>query len=121
MSSSELSSGPHVAPAASGVAAEKSSTISSSELTSGAERAGARAARAAAAAERVSMLWLDMGVAAGELCRRGGRDRAKRRQDSVRQGQAVTPSLAMAHCLREPVTACKMQASITPFFLHVCE
>ena len=70
MSSSELSPKADRSPAAAVVVAGKSSTISSSESTSSgatAGRDGARAARAAAAAERVSMLWLDMAVAASLL------------------------------------------------------
>ena len=86
MSSSELSPRADRAPAAAVVVAGRSSTISSSESTSSGAatgRDGVKAARAAAAAERVSMLWLDMVVAAGRL--RGeaggtgpgeGRDRA---------------------------------------------
>ena len=70
MSSPELSPRADRSPAAAEVVAGRSSTISSSESTSSGAatgRDGVKAARAAAAAERVSMLWLDMVVAAGRL------------------------------------------------------
>ena len=103
MSSSELSPRADRSPATAVVVAGRSSTISSSESTSSGAatgRDGARAARAAAAAERVSMLWLDMVVAAGWLRGEAGgtgpgeaRDRAAHgRGRPATGGKKETPS-----------------------------